>query len=107
MEDALILKLPLWPGLPFISHARQVRELSIQRLPVPQTTSQELRPGRHGQIRIDVLRKKLPELGVVPTQRVPGAVAMPTDSGAQFLYFREQFVSRELCKVFVPHFSPL
>jgi len=54
--------------------------LSIEGLPIPQTTSQELRPG---------------------------AVAMLADSGAQFLYFCNQFVSRKLLKVFVRHCARL
>jgi hypothetical protein len=42
---------------------------------------------------------------MVPTQLVPGTVAVPANSGAQFLYFREQLVSRKLFKVFVGHFA--
>src|SRR5579864_3762653 len=93
-------------GLEFISHTRHIRKLSIERLPVPQTTSQELRPFRHGQIRIDLLRKKFPEFGMVPTQLMSSTVALPANPQAQFLHFREQLVSRKLFQVFVHSFPP-
>jgi hypothetical protein len=93
-------------GSPFISHPRHIRKFSIQRLPVPHTASQELRPCRHGQIRIDLLWKKFPELGMVPTQLMSGTVAMPANPGAQFLHFGGHLVPRKLFKVFVRHFAP-
>src|SRR5579872_879183 len=96
--------LPLRRRPEFISHAPRIRQLDIERLPVPDTATQELRPCRHGQIRLDRLRKKLPELWMVPTQLMPGAVAMPANPGAQLFYFRHQFVPRKLFKVFVRHF---
>jgi hypothetical protein len=38
---------------------------------------------------------------MVPTQLMPGAVAMRADSGTQLLNLRDEFVSCELFKIFV------
>src|SRR5262249_23778612 len=84
-----------------IRNTRCVRELLIERLPVSQTTSQELRPGRDGDFGIDLLRKKTPELGVVPAQPMLGGVAVLADAGSELLYFRHQLGSCKEIKVFV------
>ena len=62
---------------------------------------QKLRPFWHSYVWIDLFRKKSPELGMVPAQLMLGAVAMLANPRPQFLYFRDQFVSRKSFKIFV------
>ena len=60
---------------------RSVRLLTIQGLPVLDTSAQEFRPGRNSDRRCHALRQQLPKLWMVPAEIMPAAVAVPPDSG--------------------------
>src|SRR5688572_30675000 len=79
----------------------RIRQLLVQRLSILQTTAQELRPGGNAGQRIALLGQQSPEFRVMPTEFLPGAVAVLPDAGTQPYDFRDQHVSIQVHKVFV------
>src|SRR5262245_59700203 len=77
----------------FDQGAQCIWELSIERLPVLDTTSQELRPGWHGDISWDWFRQEAPELWMKPTQIVSAAVAVGSNAIPQPYHFGNEFLS--------------
>jgi hypothetical protein len=73
--------------------ARSIWKLSIERFPVFDATSQELRPGWHGDIFWNWFRQQAPELWVEPTQIVPAAVAVGSNAIPQPHHFGNEFLS--------------
>src|SRR3546814_7115656 len=55
--------------------------------------AQELRPFRHGDLRLDPLREQAPEPRMVPAKRVQAAVAMLADAGTKALRLLDQPVA--------------
>jgi hypothetical protein len=92
-------------SLEFFDNAWCMRELSVEGLPITHTTAQELRPRWHGDMGIKFFWEQAPQLRMVPTELMGGAVAMRADAGTQLLHLRNQFVSCELCKIFIHSLS--
>src|SRR5262245_35571602 len=63
--------------------AGRIRELLIQRLSVDDAAPQKLRPCWDRRQRVRLLREESPELGMMPAERVAGAVSVSSDPGAQ------------------------
>jgi hypothetical protein len=86
-------------GLP--GRARRVRELLVERLAVTEAAPHELRPGRHGDPRLQRLRQEPPEGGVVPAEVVSAAVAVSAYAGAKALDLVDQLFTGEHVQVVV------
>jgi hypothetical protein len=80
--------------------------LSIERLPVLNTTSEELRPIRHFGNRVGPLRQEPPERRVMPTKLVLGTIAMLADAVPQLLNFLDKLLARHLFEIIV-HISQI
>jgi hypothetical protein len=78
---------------------RSIGRLLIQRLPVPNTASKEMRPIRHFRDRVGLLRQEPPERRMMPAQLVLGAVAMLADTFPQPLNFSNELLARHLFEV--------
>ncbi len=92
-------------SLVFFDNAWCMRELSVEGLPITHTTAQELRSRWHGDMGIEFFWEQAPQLRMVPTELMGGAVAMRADAGTQLLHLRNQFVSCALCKIFIHSLS--
>jgi hypothetical protein len=75
--------------------------LLIQRLPVSNTASKELRPIRHFGDRVGLFGQEPPKRRVMPAQLVLGAVAMLADAFPQPLNFRNELLARHLFEICV------
>lgn len=73
---------------------RRVGRLRIERLPITYASFHKLGPRRHNGNGIGLLRKEPPERRVMPTQLVPGAIAMNADRIAQLSDLLDQIVAR-------------
>src|SRR3546814_8850155 len=73
--------------------SRRIRPLAVEVLAVAQATAQELRPFRHGDLRLDPLREQAPEPRMVPAKLVQAAVAMLADAGTKALRLIDQPVA--------------
>src|SRR5688572_21697740 len=88
-------------SLEFARGALRVGKLAIERLPIANAAAQELRPGRHGGLRITALGQQTPELGMVPAELVPSAVTMRAYAGAQTAYLGDQLVARRCVEILI------
>jgi hypothetical protein len=57
--------------------------------------------------RIRLFRKKCPQLRVMPTEFVPTAISVRSNSLSQFLDLFRQFLMRHLLNIFFLNLSPL
>jgi hypothetical protein len=69
-------------------------QLLIQRLAIGDAPSKKFWPRRHGDVRVNAFGQSRPEVGMMPTQVVPGAVTMATYRGAQLDHFDDQLLLR-------------
>src|SRR5215213_8861595 len=94
--------------LPFVrlARSRSVRRLLVQRLPVPDTTLQELRPLRYHGNRVRLLRQESPERRMMPAELLPRTVPMLPDSLPQLLDFVEELLPRHPFEILVHRASP-
>lgn len=82
-----------------------VRTLPVQAFAIAQAATHEFRPGRHGDLRLDLLRQYPPELGMVPAEIVPGSIAMFADAGAQAFDLCDQLLRRHPDEIII-HAQP-
>jgi hypothetical protein len=66
--------------------------LFVQRLPVPHTPSDELRPFRYDWQWILLLGKEAPQRGVMPAELVSRAVSMGANATAELPDFAEELL---------------
>ena len=66
----------------FLCDPRRIRLPLIKGFTIAQTTAQKLRPLRHSNVRIGLLRQKAPQFRMMPAQLMPAAVAMRADAGS-------------------------
>jgi len=80
---------------------RRVRKLPLERLPVTQASTDELRPWRNDDLRGELLREETPQLRVMPTQLVAGAVTMSAYSHSQPLHFGDELLAAEPLQIVI------
>ena len=81
--------------------ARRVGRLLVERLAVTDAALQKLRPGRYQNLGLQFVWQQLPQIGMVPAQRMATAVSMDTDGLAQTFRLREQLLARQSVQVLV------
>ena len=69
-------------------------QLLIQRLAIGDAPSKKFWPRRHSDVRVNAFGQSRPQVGMMPTQVVPGAVTMATYRGAQLDHFDDQLLLR-------------
>jgi hypothetical protein len=77
----------------------RTRCLFIQGLTIPDASAHELWPLRNGGHGVCFFRKEAPEIGMVPTQFVTGAVAMSANACAKFDNLRDKLLTRHSLQV--------
>src|SRR5699024_4993080 len=75
--------------------------LLIERLPVRNASAHELRPGRDGNVWIDLFGQGPPKIGMMPAQVMPRTVAMLTHRGAKLHHLSQQLVSRHGLQILI------
>src|SRR5678815_664778 len=85
--------VPMRSAVGLLGGARRIGDVTVERLPVADAASEELRPFRHGGKGIRALGEQPPELRVVPAELVAGGVAVLPDAGPQALHLREALLA--------------
>ncbi len=80
-----------------------VRQFTIQRLAVGDASAQELGPRWHSNIAIDLLGKRSPQVRMMPTKVVTGAVAVLTYRCAQLHHFDDELLAGHRRQVIIHH----
>lgn len=80
-----------------------VRQFTIQRLAVGDASAQELGPRWHSNIAIDLLGKRSPQVRMMPTKVVTGAVAVLTYRCAQLHHFDGELLAGHRREVIIHH----
>ena len=78
-----------------------MRGLFVQRLAIPDTALHELWPIGDDWDGIGSLRQQGPQVGVMPTEFMAGAVPVFANAHPQTLDFRHQLFARHLAKVII------
>src|SRR5262245_25778293 len=84
-----------------IRRAGRVRQLSIERLAIPDAPAQKLRPLGYAGKRIAFSGQQSPQFRMMPTELVPGTVAVFANSGAQPLHLGNQLFSIQVVEIFI------
>ena len=81
--------------------SRRSWQLSVKRLAILQTTTQELRPCWHARNRIAPLRQQSPQLGMMPAELMARAVTVCANARPQTLDLRNQRLSIQPVDIFI------